>query len=70
MTRAQQLLRDAAANLCRASAWLDPRRLDPDGAAEQALALLRETRLVIESVEMTVGREQAVREEMIREGLR
>jgi hypothetical protein len=67
MTRSQQLLRDAAANLCRASAWLDLRRTDSYQAAEDALRLLRETRLVIESVEMTLGRDQAAREETLSE---
>jgi len=68
--QAQQLLRDAAANLCRASAWLDPRRSDANDATEQALKLCQEARLIVESVEISVGRNQAVREETLREGSR
>lgn len=70
MTRAQQLLRDAAANLCRASVWLDPRRTDTNDATEQALKLMSDARLIVESVEITVGVSQAVREETLREGSR
>jgi hypothetical protein len=66
--QAQQLLRDAAANLCRAAAWLDPRRSDQDQAVEEALKLLQQSRLIIESVEMTLGLNQAIREEALRSG--
>jgi len=69
-TRAQQLLRAAAANPCRASAWLDPRRSDSDQATEEALKLMQASRLLVESVEMTVGLNQAVSEESLREGSR
>jgi hypothetical protein len=69
-TRAQQLLRAAAANLCRASAWLDPRHNSSDGAAEEALRLMREARLLTESVEITVGVSQAAREDSLQEGSR
>ena len=68
--RAQQLLRDAAADICRAAVWLDPRRADADDATEQAMALCQQARLVIESVEITLGVNQAVREETLREGSR
>jgi hypothetical protein len=70
VTTAQQLLRDAAANLCRASAWLDPRRRSDVDAAEQALRLMAEARLIVESVEISVGVNQAAREESLQEGSR
>ena len=70
MTRSQQLLRDAAADICRAAVWLDPQRTDSDGATEQALKLMQRARLIVESVEMTLGRDQAVREETLRHGER
>ena len=68
--RAQELLRDAAANLCRASAWLDPRRVDESDATEQALRLISTSRLMLEHIEMVLGVTQAVREETLREGSR
>lgn len=65
MTSTQSLLRDAAAKLCRASAWLDPRRSDATDATEEALKFMSDARLIVESVEMTVGREAATHEEML-----
>ncbi len=67
ITRIQTLLRDAAADICRASVWLDPQRSDTNGATEQALELMQRARLIVESVEMTPGRDQAVREETLSE---
>lgn len=69
MTHAQQLLRDAAANICRAAVWLDPRPGRPE-RTEEALKLIYDTRLMLESVEMTLGLNQAMREEVLREGSR
>lgn len=69
-TPAQDLLLDAAVNLTKARHWLDPKIRDRDHGAEQALKLMSDARLIIESVEITIGVNQAVREESLREGTR
>lgn len=66
---AQELLRDAAGRVLRASRWLDPKYGSPD-KLEDAMELLSTARAIIEGVEITLGVNAAVREESLREGSR
>jgi len=55
----QQLLLDAATRICRARVWLGMQ-----DRTDEALRLLKDARLIVERVEMEIGRESAIEEEM------
>lgn len=61
---AQSILLDAASRLCRARAWLDARLINRERGLAEALKCVADVRGMLESVELTLGREAAVREEM------